>query len=87
MYGDVAFQLAAYRYADRYLDGDGQPQPMPEVDATGVIWVRSDGYDLIPVVTNERVLTEFRHIAVVGRAAAASRDYVGEALHPEQVAS
>ena len=87
VYGDVAFQLAAYRYADRYLDEDGQPQDMPEVDATGVIWVRSDGYDLVPVHTDEQVLTQFRHIAVVARAQAAARDYVGEALQPARVAS
>ena len=87
VYGDTAFQLAAYRYADRYLDAEGQAQDMPEVDATGVIWVRSDGYDLIPIHANEHVLTQFRHIAVVARAQAGARDYVGEALQPARVAS
>lgn len=87
VYGDVAFQLAAYRYADRYLDHDGQPQDMPEVDGTAVIWVRSDGYDLIPVHTDLDVLKEFRHIAVVARAQAGAKEYVGEALQPARVAS
>jgi hypothetical protein len=44
--GDTAFQLAAYRYATHYLDGDGTIQPMKAVGECGVIWLRADGYEL-----------------------------------------
>ena len=87
VYGETALQLAAYRFADRYLDTDGQPHDMPEVDGCAVIWVRSDGYDLIPVHTSEQVLTEFRHVAVVARTAKRLPDYVGEAIHPGDTAA
>ena len=80
VFGEVAYQLAAYRYSTHYLDADGAPHPMPEVDGCAVIWVRSDGYDLIPVRADWAVLTEFRHIARVARAAADCKSYVGEAL-------
>lgn len=82
VYGDTALQLAAYRYADRYLDEGGVARDMVEVDGCAVIWVRSDGYDLVPVTADESVLTQFRHVHVVARASAQLKDYVGDALHP-----
>lgn len=82
VYGDVAFQLAAYRYAEHYVAEDGTEPVMPEVDGAGVIHVRADGYDLVPVEAGPRQFTEFRHIARVARAVEASRGYVGEALTP-----
>lgn len=85
VYGETALQLAAYRYADRYLDADGQAADMPQVDATGVIWVRADGYDLVPVQADEQALTAFRHIAVVARTSKVLPDLVGEAVHPQEV--
>ncbi len=81
VYGETAFQLAAYRYADKYLTDDG-PRDMPDVDECGVIWVRADGYDLVPVTADIRVLTQFRHIHVTAKAAKQCRDYVGEAIQP-----
>lgn len=49
VYPENALQLAAYRYAEFYVDAAGDEQPMPAVDDTGVVWIRADGYDLIPV--------------------------------------
>jgi hypothetical protein len=60
VYGETALQLAAYRYAEFYLDDQGDEQPMPPVDRTGVIWVRADGYDLVPVDTENDVYRYFR---------------------------
>lgn len=80
VYGETAYQLAAYRFAEKYLDADGQAQPMLEVDECAVIHVRADGYSLIPVRTDEQVLREFRHIGRVARAAADCRSYVGAPL-------
>ena len=86
VYGETALQLAAYRYAEKYLDRDGTARDMPPVDHTGVVWVRSDGYDLIPVSTGPEILTYFRHVAVVARRSGTLRELIGEALRePEEV--
>lgn len=87
VYGETALQLAAYRYADRYLSPDG-PADMVEVDDTAVVWVRSDGYDLVPVTAGPEQLKLFRHVALVARSVGGLKDLVGAALHaPEGVAS
>ena len=80
VYGDTAFQLAAYRYAQIYLDQSGEPQPMIQVDRCGVVHVRADGYDLYPMTADESVHLQFRYIAQTAAAAEAARDYVGEGL-------
>ena len=80
VYGETGFQLAAYRYAEFYLDDDGQAQPMIDVDRVGVVHLRADGYDLRPVQADEAVFLQFRYIAQTALAAEAARDYVGEAL-------
>lgn len=82
VYGDTAFQLAAYRYAEFYVAEDGTEQPMPEVVGCYVIHVRADGYDFVPLEAGPAQFTEFRHIARVARAAQAAKGYVGEALTP-----
>ncbi len=48
VFPDNALQLAAYRYADSYLDGTPL-KPMPQVDGCAVIHVRADGYSLVPL--------------------------------------
>lgn len=82
VYGDVAYQLAAYRYAEKYLTPDG-PLPMPEVDVCMVLHVRPDGYDLRPVLADQSVFREFRHIAEVARATKRTKSYLGEPIHPD----
>lgn len=85
VYGDTAFQLAAYRYAEFFIADDGTEQPMPEVAGCYVIHVRADGYDFVPLEAGPTQFTEFRHIARVARAAEAARGYVGEALTPPRL--
>lgn len=70
-YGDSALQLAAYRYAETMLDGDTEV-PMPEVESTGILHVRADGYDLFPFVADERVHRIFLYGVQI--AAALDRD-------------
>lgn len=77
---ETAYQLAAYRHAEVYLDADGAEQPMPTVDAGYAIWVRADGYDVIPVTCDERVFKDFLHIAWVARAAETNKQLIGEAV-------
>jgi len=81
--GDMAFQLAAYRHAEFCLDDDGDEVDMPETDEGGVVWLRADGYDLVPVDSGPEVFREFLYIAEVARAAGRCRDYLGEPLLPE----
>ncbi len=82
VFGETAWQLAAYRYADAYVDDQGEEQPMIEVDGCAVIHVRADGFDLYPMQAGPEQLREFRYIREVSRACDRSRDYVGEALLP-----
>lgn len=77
VFGETAWQLAGYRYADAYVDSDGHEQPMIEVDGCAVIHVRADGADLYPMTAGPDQLREFRYIREVSRACARSRDYVG----------
>jgi hypothetical protein len=49
VYGDVALQLAGYRYADVYSEYPDGESPMPTVERVGVLHIREDGYDLVPV--------------------------------------
>lgn len=83
-FGDTAFQLAGYRYAEVYLDGRNQEQPIPEVDACAVIWLRADGYDAYPYEAGPEVHRQFLYIAATARAAEAARDYRGAAWNPPE---
>lgn len=64
-FGEVALQLAGYRYAEHVVV-DGETQPMPEVDRCGVIWVRADGYDLIPFEAGPAEFRQFLYVRQVG---------------------
>lgn len=79
-YGDVAFQLAAYRYAEFYLGEDGSEVPMIPVDESWVVWVRADSYDIYPFETTEHVYKQFLYIAQVAKAVEESRWYRMDAL-------
>jgi len=87
IFPEAAYQLAAYRYAEVFLDS-GRPkearieQPMADlgINRGYAIWVRADGYDLIPVECGERVFKDFLHIAWTARAARTNKELVGEAV-------
>lgn len=65
-YPDTGLQLAAYRYADGMLSEDGETEEaLPEVDWCGVIWVRSDGYDVYPYRADEFVFRQFLYVKQV----------------------
>jgi hypothetical protein len=57
---EAALQLSAYQRFEVYVGDDGQHYAMPAVDRCGVVWVRADGYDLVPVNTSEGVYHAFR---------------------------
>lgn len=80
---ESALQLSAYRNADFYLDADGDEQPMPQVDRAGCVWLRADGYDLIPVDTSPGVFRTFLYAQQVARFVDQPRETVVlEALTP-----
>lgn len=81
IFGETALQLAAYRYADVWIDETaGVEYDMPQVDAVGAVHVREDGYDLIPVVAGEDQHRQFLYVAQVAAFMAAARDLVGQPL-------
>lgn len=85
---EAAFQLAAYSHAEFYLDEDGTEHPIPKADLCAAIWLRPDGYDVVPLKADDEVYKEFRHIAYVSAAAKRSKGsrtelgYVGQPLNP-----
>lgn len=81
IFGETALQLAAYRYADVWIDEDkGVEFDMPEVDFTGAVHVRADGYDLVPVEAGPLQHRQFLYAQQVAGFVANSRDLIGEAV-------
>lgn len=80
IYPETALQLAAYRHADCWLDSDGTEAPMDAVNITrsAAIHVRSDGYDVIPLRSDERVYRDFLHVAWVARMTQRWDDWRGD---------
>lgn len=88
---EVALQLAGYRFAETMLDEDGAEIPMEQVDACAVVWVRADGYDLIPFRADENAFRVFLYAKQVGewldRENGGSVGVKGEALRPVAVSA
>ncbi|MEX5711910.1 hypothetical protein AB1484_27345 [Parafrankia sp. FMc6] len=87
VYGETALQLAAYRYADIYLDGDGKEIDLPPVTETAVVWVRADGYDLVPVEAGPDQFRTFLYAAQIAAFCEGARDLIGEPLTIPAVAA
>jgi hypothetical protein len=85
IFGEVALQLAAYRYAEVIIPDapDGEDEPMIEVDDCAGIHVRADGADLVPLTTNDQVYKSFLYVQAVGRFVDISRDLVGAPIPPD----
>ena len=89
-WGSVAFQFAGYRYSDFMLDGDGgktsSEVAVPEVDECWAVWLRDDGYDVIPMHVTPEVYRELLYIDQCRLADEKCREYKLDALpHPETV--
>jgi hypothetical protein len=81
IFGETALQLAAYRYADKWIV-DGQEIDPPEVEYCAGIHVRADGYDLVPVEAGEQEHKDFLYAMRVGQFTARSRDLIGGPIMP-----
>jgi len=85
---DFAVQLAAARFADFALDADDRELPVPElgIERAGCVWLRADGYDLIPVAADVEAFGVFlRAKAIAEFVDSVKRDrerWVGDALLP-----
>lgn len=79
IYGETALQLAAYRYAEKWVI-DGDEFTPPTADYCAAIHVRGDGYDLVPVEAGETEHKDFLYALRVGQFVARSRDLVGPAI-------
>lgn len=86
VYGDTALQLAAYRYAD-FMVYNGNDVPMADIERTGVVHLRADGYDLYPIEAGEAQWRSFLHAVYVAQFCDGSGALVGSPLRPERAAS
>jgi hypothetical protein len=84
VYGDNALQVDAYRNFEFYLGADGAEHPMPEgITRLGVIHVRADSYDLVPLDSTGEPFRDFTHAAWIAKREKNIRGYVGIPLpHP-----
>lgn len=76
IFGETALQLAAYRFADKWVVDGVEVDPY-ECAYAAAIHVRGDGYDLVPVEAGDAEFKDFLYAARVGQFAARSRDLVG----------
>lgn len=78
---ETALQLAAYRLAEFYIGPDGREMWMADVgiNCAYAVWLRSDGYDVIPVNTGPEVFEMFRAVAYVARRMDGMKEWIGEA--------
>jgi hypothetical protein len=86
---EYALQLAAARYAEVVLQGDGVEVPVPRVDACGCVHLRLDGtYELRPMQATEVEWRVFLHAIPVAAWATAADDFkqrdewVGDPMEP-----
>jgi hypothetical protein len=83
IFGDIALQFAGYRYAETMLSPDmREEEPMPEINWCAALWVRADGYDLIPVEAGEREFRAFLYVDQVGQFMDRCTDLIGQPLNP-----
>jgi hypothetical protein len=84
IFAETAFQLAAYSHAQFYVTDDDIDTEiaMPTIDECKAVWLRADGYDVIPCQADDAVYNEFRHMAYVAQTAKRMKSYVGAPEEP-----
>jgi hypothetical protein len=92
IFGETALQCCAYARAEVYLGDDGAEHDLAAlgIERVGAIHVRSDGWDLRPLVAGEEVWSTFRHLAWIHRQLERCdqmRDWVGPAIQPMRAVS
>jgi hypothetical protein len=87
VYPDAAYQLAAYRYADVYVDPVTEAEvPMAElgIEFAAVVHVRADGYDVHPMDAGPDTFKTFQHLATVARRVSDDAALVGGRVYPKE---
>lgn len=88
VYGEVAMQLAAYRFAEFVGMPDGSEVPMPEVDGCAVLHLRPRSHTLIPVRAEALELRYFLYAREIRQYVnVISREVLGAPLGPEDLAA
>jgi hypothetical protein len=85
IFGETALQLAGYRFAEFMQPDPDDPATafeMPEVTWTGAVWIRPDGYSLIPVTAGEEQHRAFLYAQQVGVFDQGARDLIGDRIEP-----
>lgn len=80
VYPETALQLAAYRFADFYIEDDFSEHLLPAVEQTGVIHVTGSGYELVPVVADVEQFDIFCHAIEMAKWMDNNQDLVQPAL-------
>lgn len=63
VWDSVSLQQTAYRYAETYWDEETDTlHPMPEIKGAYALWLRPEGFALIPVDTTEMELEQFKRL-------------------------
>ena len=81
IFGEIALQLAGYRFADVLIKGNTEI-PMPAVDACAGVWIRGDGYSLIPVTVGLEQHRQLLYVQQVGLFDKNASDLIGAAVVP-----
>lgn len=83
IYGDNALQVDAYRNAEFYVEDDDPDTeiPMPEgIERLGILHIREDGTDLIPVDSTGQPFRTFLHCAWVAKQKDAIKGFIGDPI-------
>lgn len=83
IFGDVAMQLAPYRFSEFLIEpSTGDVVEMPEVQFCAGIHLTPTGYSFVPLLCGEEQYRDFLYIKEVARIANSLRDLVGEPIVP-----
>lgn len=84
VFGEKALQVTGYRFAEVWVDEAGVEYPIEDlgIERCGVLWLRADGYDLVPVAADESAFRTFLYAAQVAEFVEHGRDLVGEPVPP-----
>jgi hypothetical protein len=85
IFGETALQLAGYRFAEFMQPDPHDPETafeMPAVTWTGAVWIRPNGYSLVPVEASEDEHRSLLYARQVGIFDATARDLIGDPIEP-----
>lgn len=83
IFGDVALQLAPYRWSEYLIVDDETVIPMPEVDFCAGIHLRPDGeYQCVELLCDEDTYRDFLYIKEGARVVNSLPDLVGQTIVP-----